>query len=81
VLWEHGNWGNNSAKLAAQVITAFVNKQRSRAGNLVRVAAEPKPVAPDHESPDAAPVPVPVLPRKPAVVLSPVAQVSTRSSN
>ena len=28
VLWEHGNWGNNSAKLAAQVINAFVTKQR-----------------------------------------------------
>ena len=28
VLWEHGNWGNNSAKLAAQVIDAFVTKQR-----------------------------------------------------
>ncbi|MFC6645277.1 penicillin-binding protein 2 [Granulicella cerasi] len=39
VLWEHGYWGNNSAKLAAQVITAFVNKQREKAGNLVKVAA------------------------------------------
>jgi len=34
VLWEHGNWGNNSAKLAAQVIDAFVTKQRGKAGNL-----------------------------------------------
>jgi penicillin-binding protein 2 len=34
VLWEHGNWGNNSAKLAAQVIDAFVTKQRAKAGNL-----------------------------------------------
>src|ERR1700710_2688927 len=33
VLWEHGYWGNNSAKLAAQVITAYVNKQRERSGN------------------------------------------------
>ena len=39
VLWEHGNWGNNSAKLAAQVISAYVNKQRARSGNLVKVAA------------------------------------------
>jgi penicillin-binding protein 2 len=46
VLWEHGNWGNNSAKLAAQVITAFVNKQRERAGNLQKLAAKPEdPIA------------------------------------
>src|SRR5579875_2633175 len=38
VLWEHGNWGNNSAKLAAQVIAAYVNKQRTRAGNLQKLA-------------------------------------------
>jgi penicillin-binding protein 2 len=43
VLWEHGNWGNNSAKLAAQVINAYVTKQRSRAGNLVKVAETSKP--------------------------------------
>ncbi|MDE1163018.1 MAG: penicillin-binding protein 2 [Acidobacteriaceae bacterium] len=60
VLWEHGYWGNNSAKLAAQVITAFVNKQRARAGNLVKVAtvkpevgiggtAEATPAEPDVE--------------------------------
>ncbi len=41
VLWEHGNWGNNSAKLAAQVIDAFVNKQRMRAGNVREVAVAP----------------------------------------
>jgi penicillin-binding protein 2 len=41
VLWEHGNWGNNSAKLAAQVINAYVTKQRARAGNLVKVAETP----------------------------------------
>ena len=39
VLWEHGNGGYNSAKLAAQVISAYVNKQRGRNGNLVKVAA------------------------------------------
>jgi penicillin-binding protein 2 len=38
VLWEHGNWGNNSAKLAAQVVNAYVNKQRAKAGNLQKVA-------------------------------------------
>ena len=37
VLWEHGYWGNNSAKLASQVIDAFVTKRRKAAGNL-RVA-------------------------------------------
>jgi penicillin-binding protein 2 len=41
VLWEHGNWGNNSAKLAAQVINTFVNKQRARAGNLEKLAEKP----------------------------------------
>jgi len=45
VLWEHGNWGNNSAKLAAQIINAYVTKQRTRAGNLTKVA-ESKPAAP-----------------------------------
>ena len=42
VLWEHGNWGNNSAKLASQVINAFVTKQRTKAGNL-RIAETPMP--------------------------------------
>jgi penicillin-binding protein 2 len=41
VLWEHGNWGNNSAKLAAQVINAYVTEQRARAGNLQKLAAAP----------------------------------------
>ncbi len=42
VLWEHGYWGNNSAKLAAQVINAFVTKQRKRDNNL-HIADTPKP--------------------------------------
>jgi penicillin-binding protein 2 len=42
VLWQHGNWGNNSARLAAQVIDAFVNKRRKQADN-VRVAETPPP--------------------------------------
>jgi penicillin-binding protein 2 len=42
VLWENGNWGNNSAKLAAQVINTFVEKQRKRDNNL-RIAATPQP--------------------------------------
>ena len=48
VLWQHGYWGNNSAKLASQVIDAFVEKQRKRSGNL-RVAEAKKPV--DSQSP------------------------------
>lgn len=40
VLWEHGNWGNNSAKLAAQIIDAFVTKQRQQDHNL-RIADVP----------------------------------------
>ena len=42
VLWEHGNWGNNSAKLASQIIDAFVTKQRSQNHNL-KLADEPAP--------------------------------------
>jgi penicillin-binding protein 2 len=43
VLWENGDWGSNSAKLAAQVIDAYVNKQRKRANN-IRIAATPSPI-------------------------------------
>ena len=46
VLWEHGNWGNNSAKLASQVVDAFVTKQRKADHNL-RIA----------DSPDSKPAP------------------------
>jgi penicillin-binding protein 2 len=55
VLWEHGNWGNNSAKLAAQVINAYVTKQRERAGNLVKVAETPAPARVPETSTTAAP--------------------------
>ena len=41
VLWEHGNWGNNSSKLAAQVVNAYITKQRTRDGNLMKVAETP----------------------------------------
>ncbi|HEX4575748.1 MAG TPA: penicillin-binding protein 2 [Edaphobacter sp.] len=44
VLWENGNWGNNSAKLAAQVINVFITKQRKRDNN-IRIAEVPKPTA------------------------------------
>jgi penicillin-binding protein 2 len=46
VLWQHGNWGNNSARLAAQVIDAFVNKQRKIANN-VRVVDTPTTAKPE----------------------------------
>jgi penicillin-binding protein 2 len=47
VLWEHGYWGNNSAKLAAQVIDAYVTEQRERAKNLqMQVAVAPVVAAP-----------------------------------
>jgi penicillin-binding protein 2 len=42
VLWEHGGWGAGSAPVAAQVVNAFITKQRKRAGN-IRVADLPKP--------------------------------------
>jgi len=51
VLWEHGYWGNNSAKLGAQVINAFVTKQRIRSGNLMKLAESPKPAAPSDQAP------------------------------
>jgi penicillin-binding protein 2 len=57
VLWEHGYWGNNSAKLAAQVINAFVTKQRKRDNN-IRIADTPKPEAtPTTSSATKPPVP------------------------
>ena len=46
VLCEHGGWGATaSAPIAAQVINAFVTKQRKRAGNL-RMADIPAPTRP-----------------------------------
>jgi penicillin-binding protein 2 len=73
VLWEHGNWGWNSAKLAAQVIDAYVNEQRARAGNLMKVAqTTPQTNAPGSPQnpkplplPDGAGGPAPALPTTP----------------
>ncbi len=62
VLWEHGYWGNNSAKLASQVIDAFVTKQRKRDNNL-RLADTPAPAGvPAAGTPAAAAVSVPADP-------------------
>jgi penicillin-binding protein 2 len=58
VLWEHGNWGNNSAKLAAQIIDAYVNKQRKRDNN-IRIATTPEPARPE---PTATTPPPPSVP-------------------
>ncbi len=41
VLWEHGGWGAGSAPMAAQVIEAYVDKQRRLAHNLQEVDAQP----------------------------------------
>ena len=51
----HGDWGGNSAPLAAQVINAFVEKQRKRENN-IRIADAPAPSA-KPESPNTTPVP------------------------
>jgi penicillin-binding protein 2 len=52
VLWEHGYWGNNSAKLASQVIDAFVTKQRKAEHNLRLADAPVKPTIPAEEAPN-----------------------------
>jgi penicillin-binding protein 2 len=44
VLWEHGDWGSNAAKLAAQVATVYVNKKRMQDHNAAEPAAQAKPV-------------------------------------
>jgi penicillin-binding protein 2 len=49
VLWEHGNWGQYSARLAAQVVDAFVNKQR-RLQNNIRVVSVPAPAVKEEAS-------------------------------
>jgi len=44
VLCEHGGWGGDAAApLAAQVINAFVTKQRAREGNILRLTNASKP--------------------------------------
>ena len=75
VLAEHGGWGSDAAApLAAQVINAFVTKQRKREGNLM-LAVTPKPPANPAPPPPAggvptalaAPAPKPGAPGTPAV--------------
>jgi penicillin-binding protein 2 len=70
VLWENGNWGWNSGKLAAQVINAFVTEQRARAGNLLQAAqtttptAQPSPPTAQPAPQTAQPAPQPTAPDK-----------------
>ena len=52
VLWENGDWGSNSAKLAAQVVTAFVDKQRRLSGNLRLEQASVPAQNPANDEPD-----------------------------
>jgi len=73
VLCEHGGWGAEAAApLAAQIINAFVTKQRKRAGNL-RVADAPAPAsASPATAPTAAANPTQA---KPAPATAPIAAV------
>jgi penicillin-binding protein 2 len=50
VLWEHGGWGAGSAPMAAQVINAFVSKQRKQQNN-VRPTPPPQEIAKDATKP------------------------------
>src|SRR6202011_4519614 len=50
VLWEHGGWGAGSAPMAAQIIDAFVNKQRKQQNNL-RPTPPPQEIAKDATKP------------------------------
>ena len=56
VLCEHGGWGAEAAApLAAQVINAFVTKQRQREGNILRLTNASKPAASPAPSPNGVP--------------------------
>ena len=61
VLWENGDWGSNSAKLGAQIINAFVAKQRKADNNLL-TAETPKAIEPvSKAAPTRAKAPAQVL--------------------
>jgi penicillin-binding protein 2 len=65
VLCEHGGWGATAAApLAAQVINAFVTKQRKREGNLIQVST-PRPAAVPGSSPQRSGPPQPPSQPKP----------------
>jgi penicillin-binding protein 2 len=44
VLQEHGDWGSNSARIAAQVVATYVNKKRRQEKNVLDQAGATKPV-------------------------------------
>lgn len=52
VLWEHGGWGAGSAHLAAQVIEAYVNKQRRLENNLLAKSPAKVTVAAVQKNPE-----------------------------
>ncbi|MGD0729629.1 MAG: penicillin-binding protein 2 [Terracidiphilus sp.] len=65
VLQEHGDWGANSARIAAEVVATYVNKKRKEEHNLLNEAGNGKPVevgavwsdpAPPRREPDGAPL-------------------------
>jgi penicillin-binding protein 2 len=64
VLWEHGGWGAGSSRLAAQVIQAYVDKQRRLDKNVLQVEAQPKPATPQGQ-------PTAVVPDKKATPTKP----------
>jgi penicillin-binding protein 2 len=53
MLWENGDQGASSAKWVAQVVNAYVTKQRRRENNL-RIAETPKPVPTETSTPVSA---------------------------
>ncbi len=80
VLWENGDWGSNSAKLAAQVINTFVEKQRKKDGNLrLEQASKPEP-GPADAPPESRPEPKAEDPAPTAQRLEPVPPKPTRTS-
>ena len=44
VLQEHGDWGSNSARIAAQIVTTYVTKKRRQEHNLMEQAGADQPV-------------------------------------
>src|ERR1035437_5048805 len=46
VLQEHGDWGSNSAHIAAQIVTTYVNKKRMQDHNVLDQAALSRPIQP-----------------------------------
>jgi len=71
VLWEHGGWGAGSAPVAAQVINAFVSKQRKKEGNLLRVADAAKPAVSPAPTPDGVPTASATPANKPGTASAP----------